>query len=691
MAVSHPQSFAAQTGYRPPVKLPVTQQPGPITRTVQSLSQQAETTPDMPLGRRIAGGITRGVVNTLGFIPETAEAIAQGDNPGDALRAVYDRTVAPQVNEYRTAKREAEQGNTSQSMGHSIAAAIPFAGPLAAGIGERAGTGDVAGATVEGLTYALAPKAIETVKSAPFEAPSTQGSLVPPPLQAMGSTALDASRRVGNRVAGTGRYADLVDEPVQGSSYTKRDVYEAAKDNGVNLDLQQATGAPLPTVIKHGTESSIAGSGPIRANDARNIVAVQSWLDRLRNQMGFSDGTASKEQVGNAGKAALQQHQQGLESQAQDGFDQLTKEVGNSQPDTSSIQAEAKKIVGDFSDYYEKHPELLPKRAWSILDNLANGVKSEASHSHGGALPAVDTSAWDGTAPKEPPPDTWSDLQRLRSDLMNEYRSNPQIVGTQAEGWLKQMVGHIDDVMTDTATTLTPEQAATFREANDTWRQMKKTYDDPQSPLYSVVRANTGMQAASTLSRLDPQYLRMISEASPETARNLRQTILDDVLDPKATGVLDPRNITKRLKNLERLGGLFTPEELHQIAMLGRVSDAVNQNLNPSGSGTRMIGWDSLVAPATALFSGHPLAAVGIPAMTRILANRSINPEVVGRAIRRGSRASRISVEPSSVPPPDSLPRAASSGALRQASGAESPVRTGGRQRTIKRTVAHRD
>ncbi len=159
LAVSHPQKFGQATGYRPPVKLPVS--PGPITRTVQALNQQAETTPDMPMGRRIAGGITRGVVNTLGFLPETAEAIAQGNNPGDALRTVYNRTVAPQVNEYRVAKREAKQGNTSQSMGHSIAAAVPFAGPIAANIGERAGTGDVAGATAEGLTYVLPPKAME--------------------------------------------------------------------------------------------------------------------------------------------------------------------------------------------------------------------------------------------------------------------------------------------------------------------------------------------------------------------------------------------------------------------------------------------------------------------------------------------------------------------------------------------------
>jgi len=660
LAVSHPQSFAQQTGYRPAVKLPVTPEPGPITRTLQSLSQQAETTPDMPLGRRIAGGITRGVVNTLGFIPETVEAIAQGDNPGDAVRAVYDRTVAPQVNEYRIAKRESEQGNTSQSMGHSIAAAVPFAGPLAANISERAGTGDVAGATAEGLTYALAPKAIETMKGAPFEAPSTQE------LRSMPSTALDASRtalatatRTGSRVVnaggrlvsqvtGTGRYADVMDRTIPGTDFTRRDVYDAARNNGVNLDLQQATGAAVPTAIKRATEDSMFSGGVYERNNQANVEAVNNWLSRFRTQMGFSEGEASREQVGNQAKAALIQHQQGLQNQAQGLFNELTQEVGNSQPDTSDINSLAKQIIKQNSDYYDNHPELLPQRAWNIVENLANGPKDAQFKPHG-RMPAVDTSAWDGSAPKEAKPDTWSDLQKLRSDLMNEYRSNPAIVGTQAEGWMKQLVGAIDNTMTDSARTLTPQQAAKFRTANSIWEQMKQTYDNPTSPLYSAIRGTSGTQVASILSRLDPQYLRTIAGASPRTAQAIRQIVFESILDPKGTGVPDPRNITSRMKNVERLGAMFTPDELREMGLLGRVSDTVNQDLNRSGSGRNAVALGSVAAPISAISTGvatlnPPVIAGGVamPLLQRVAAKRSVNPAVVERAIRRGSRSPSV-------------------------------------------------
>ncbi len=284
MAVSHPQNFGQQTGYRPPVLLPHTPQPGPITQTVQALNQQAETTPDMPMGRRIAGGITRGVVNTLGFLPETAEAIAQGDNPGDALRTVYDRTVAPQVNEYRTAKREAEQGNTSQSMGHSIAAAIPFAGPLAAGIGERAGTGDVAGAAAEGLTYALAPKAIETVKGAPFEAPNTQE------LQAMGSTALDASRRVGSRVTRTvGNAVTTGAQKVNPLYIDPVDAFMKGGKPNVNLkDMKAKVGTGLPLMTQAASDLGVdLGDKDLTWRDGLPIVqqAQRNVWDQVSARM----------------------------------------------------------------------------------------------------------------------------------------------------------------------------------------------------------------------------------------------------------------------------------------------------------------------------------------------------------------------------------------------------------------------
>lgn len=52
-----------------------------------------------------------------------------------------------------------------QSLGHSIAASIPFVGPWAAGLGQQAGTGDIGGALARGGTQVLAGKAAEKVQA----------------------------------------------------------------------------------------------------------------------------------------------------------------------------------------------------------------------------------------------------------------------------------------------------------------------------------------------------------------------------------------------------------------------------------------------------------------------------------------------------------------------------------------------
>jgi hypothetical protein len=54
--------------------------------------------------------------------------------------------VDPQIEQYHQAKEAEKQGRTSEMVGHAVAAAVPGAGPVAAAIGQRAGTGDFAGA-----------------------------------------------------------------------------------------------------------------------------------------------------------------------------------------------------------------------------------------------------------------------------------------------------------------------------------------------------------------------------------------------------------------------------------------------------------------------------------------------------------------------------------------------------------------
>jgi hypothetical protein len=91
------------------------------------------------------------------LIPDE-QGVKMSDPNADTLVSKYiTRPAAAEHHKAVTAPTDIE------SIGHSVAEAIPFIGPIAAHIAERAGTGDVGGATAEGATYFVAPKAAEKV------------------------------------------------------------------------------------------------------------------------------------------------------------------------------------------------------------------------------------------------------------------------------------------------------------------------------------------------------------------------------------------------------------------------------------------------------------------------------------------------------------------------------------------------
>lgn len=127
-------------------------------------SQLEASAPESPLvhGAKSAWDtITGGVVGTakLTGIPGFLR-----DGPKGALQdqfTVFKGLIDAQTDQYKKAKIAEAEGRTSEMVGHSVAAAVPVLGPLAASIAERAGTGDVAGAVGEAVgdvALAAAPK-----------------------------------------------------------------------------------------------------------------------------------------------------------------------------------------------------------------------------------------------------------------------------------------------------------------------------------------------------------------------------------------------------------------------------------------------------------------------------------------------------------------------------------------------------
>jgi hypothetical protein len=508
--------------------------------------------------------------------------------------------------------------------------ALPVVGPWAAGIEndarEKGGVAALSGLA----TDILAPKAAGEVVGA-------------------GARALQPAARV--------------DEVIPGDTVTPRQRFQTAQARGVNLDRAQATGSPVATQAKRVTENSLGGRAAFDANQASNLNALDAWAGDLQNPEVVNGQPArpllTREQFGNNAKQALAEHQATLNNRAGEIYDDLTKRVGNVQPDTTSVSDLAKKIVDENKDYYAEHPELLKGgtgQAWAIVNDLARTEKAPAKTVPTGLVDASGNPITRTTEATPRTSATWSDLHRLRSDLMDQYRS-PDMVGSRAEGWLKQLVGGVDDSMTGAASRLSPADLADFRHANDLYSQMKSTYDDPTHPFYSIVRAPDGLTSANTLHGLKPEAARQFKAAANDVTRPSlidqyqRQTI-SRLLDPNGDGTFDLKGLPARLnrQNMEQLQGILTPDQINDLGALARTSRTVHADSNPSGTakvaqpaaeaGT---GGASIASAPVLLATGHPAAAAGavaVPLATmaaeRIASRYLTNPERTAAAFEPG-------------------------------------------------------
>src|ERR1700730_1648122 len=122
---------------------------------------------DDSTGERYKQGLIKGAGNLLNTGIEAGKDVLSYATSPKPLLISDDKHGESLFHKYITAPAEAEKSKSVtaptalESIGHSVAEAIPLIGPIAASLGEKAGTGDVAGAAGEATTYAVAPKVIE--------------------------------------------------------------------------------------------------------------------------------------------------------------------------------------------------------------------------------------------------------------------------------------------------------------------------------------------------------------------------------------------------------------------------------------------------------------------------------------------------------------------------------------------------
>ncbi|MCU1286397.1 MAG: hypothetical protein JWO13_2747 [Acidobacteriales bacterium] len=465
---------------------------------------------------------------------------------------------------------------------------------------QRLQGGAMAAGGAAGVGETISPKAMRTPVS---QVPRAVADAVPSPRGAMA--------------------ARMAEKPV-GEQFTRQEVLDAARSKGVNLDLADATEAGGPASAKRLLERSLGGAGRFSENQKSNLASLEKWANSEAEK--YSGDSAPREVIGAQMQAALKSHLEARKGVATQAFQELDRSIGANKVDvTGTVQAEAQKIIDQNKSYYEEHPELKPKQAWGILEDLAKrptkNVTSASPEFTDNSGNAITQSSRQVSANKSM---SWTELHQLRSDLMDFYRNNPDVVKGRSEAWIQQMVGKIDGAMTSSGNGLSGADLAQFRNANKIWDSIKSTYDNPQHPYYQAVRTQY------------PSGLPANLVGKPELARHVRQTLsslqdggtmegafqrqfVENLINDKS-GVLDLKNLNSKLSRMpvDVLQAMVGEEGARNLRMLGKVAQKVTSNSNPSGTGAVNVStkdWGALATGGAALVTGHPAIAAGAAAI----------------------------------------------------------------------------
>jgi hypothetical protein len=184
---------------------------------------------------------------------------------------------------------------------------------------------------------------------------------------------------------------------------------------------------------------------------------------------------------------------------------------------------------------------------------------------------------------------TYSELHRLRSDLLDFNNTNPDLVKNQANGWISQLAGAADQAITSGEGALTPDQLSTFRNANEAWKFMKDTYDNPSHPFYYAVRnasPSTLVNGAAGISRT-PEMVKMLqSILGSEEMGAIQRGVAENLLRTTKEGSYNFKTFQGQWNKLKPANrdALFTPEQQQQLQDIGNAGTMLHEDANPSGS-----------------------------------------------------------------------------------------------------------
>lgn len=472
-----------------------------------------------------------------------------------------------------------------------------------------------------------------------------------------GSAALAPVAEGAMRAPGAARgfLAGDVEAPITGTSTSPAARYQAAKRLGVNLDAADATNSPLLGNVKKIGENSLAGGHLYDASKAANTSALSGATDNFLDRLYEGD----RESGGKAIQDALKQNQGGLQARSTAGFDSLPQDVPL--PGLKEVGKRAQGMAAENARYQAMFPSLKPSRAMGVVEDVGKlGPQAKSASAD---------SPFDPTAPvrnavtPKMKPQSFSTGQKLRSDLLEFGRKNPDIVAGQGDAMVRELAGGVDDAITGGSAKLTPEQLETFRNSNADWKDMKETYDDPSNPFYHAVRTDnpstlyggigskTPENAQNLVRRLSPMNSVVESKPAPVLGGEgepgafaegfarpqspalgaLRRGTVEGALKTTNDGSPNFRTFGTQLNRIpaDYRAELFSPDQNATLQDIQHTSNVLGKDFNPSGSAK--LG--QKVAEAAAL-----VPTLGAPLLQWLPAKAMTSPSFVDWLMRPSTR-----------------------------------------------------
>jgi hypothetical protein len=433
-----------------------------------------------------------------------------------------------------------------------------------------------------------------------------------------------------------------VTAPMPGSNITPLQRFNSAKSLGVNLDAADATNSGILKGVKKINENSLLGGNSYEKLGAANTSALQGSTDNFLNGLYQGD----RESGGRTIQSALKANQQGLYSTAQNGFDSLPQDVPI--PGLAEVGKTAQDIAQQNSAYQNLFPSLKPSKAMNVVGDVGGlGPKAPPPVK---MSPFVDERGNPIQSSIQPPtqqPASFGTGQKLRSDLLDFTRNNPDIVQNQGNGFIQRLAGQTDEALTNASSSLTPSQLSTFRDANAAWKDMKGAYDDPSSPLYHAVRTDNPSSLYGGVGPKTPENARNLESRLGSAIQPLRRGTVESALKPTNEGAPNFKTFGTQLNRIpaDYRSELFSPDQNAKLKDIANTSNVLYRDYNPSGSAK--LGQKIFEAGELGAALAHPAAAIA-PLAQYPIAKMMTSPKAVNWMMSPSAPVSQLTLPASS-------------------------------------------